>query len=246
VKRLLVVVPLLALIAAGCRSHTPIAPEDRASLEQTLAGPGASRYLRQSLYITPFFGDASRRLLTPYPPEDVDMLNDRKGVPINPGAVQATLPAGAKATIRRVEFPTAFVVAERVLYTPRTWPWVYVDVEGAPQGPPLVLVLPPHHKTREDFLAEVERTLSARDPAPRINAFNEQVREAIKQKKAITDMPAEALEMAWGYPETIKRTMEGTVRKEEWIYPRGRRRAFFSDGLLVRVEEGAVPAAAPR
>ena len=73
-KRLLVVVPLLALIAAGCRSHTPIAPEDRASLEQTLAGPGASRYLRQSLYITPFFGDASRRLLTPYPPEDVDML----------------------------------------------------------------------------------------------------------------------------------------------------------------------------
>ncbi len=240
-KRLLVV--LLVLLAAGCKSHTPIAPDDRATLEQTLTGPGASRYLRVSLYVTPFFGDASRRLLTPYPPEDVDMLNDRHGQPINPGPIEATLPAGTKATIRRVEFPTAWVVAERVLYSPRTWPWVYVDVEGAPSGAPLVLVLPPHHKTREEFLAEVERTLAAQDPAPRIAAFNEPVREAIRQKKALTDMPAEALEIAWGPPETIKRTLEGTVRKEEWIYPRGRRRAFLSDGLLVRVEEGAPPAA---
>jgi hypothetical protein len=242
VKRLLVV--LLGLLAAGCKSHTLIAPDDRAWLEQSLTGPDASRYLRQSLYVTPFFGDASRRLLTPYPPEDVDLLNDRLGKPINPGPVEATLPAGAKATIRRVEFPTAWVVTERVLYTPRTWPWVYVDVEGAPPGPPLVLVLPPHHKTRQDFLAEVERTLAAQDPAPKLAAFNEPVREAIKQKKTITDMPAEALEMSWGYPETIKRTLEGTVRKEEWIYPRGRRRAFLSDGLLVRVEEGAPAPAA--
>lgn len=241
-KRLLVV--LLVLLSAGCKSHTPIAPEDRATLEQMLTGPDASRFLRQSLYVTPFFGDASRRLLTPYPPEDVDLLNDRLGKPINPGAIEATLPAGARATIRRVEFPTAWVVTERVLYTPRTWPWIYVEVEGAPPGPPLVLVLPPHHKTREEFLSEVERTLAAQDPAPRIAAFNEQVREAIKQKKTITDMPAEALEMAWGYPETIKRTLEGTVRNEEWIYPRGRRRAFLSDGLLVRVEEGTPPAAA--
>jgi hypothetical protein len=240
VKRLLVV--LLVLLGAGCKSHTPIAPDDRASLEHTLTGPGASRFLRQSLYVTPFFGDASRRLLTPYPPEDVDLLNDRLGKPINPGPIEAILPAGAKATIRRVEFPTAWVVTERVLYSPRTWPWIYVDVEGAPPGPPLVLVLPPHHKTREEFLAEVERTLAAQDPSPRIAAFREPVREAIRQKKAITDMPAEALEMAWGYPETIKRTLEGSVRNEEWIYPRGRRRAFLSDGLLVRVEEGAPPA----
>jgi hypothetical protein len=242
VKRLLAV--LLVLLVAGCKSHTPIAPDDRASLEHTLTGPDSARFLRVSLYVTPFFGDSSRRLLTPYPPEDVDMLGDRLGKPINPGPIEATLPAGSKAAIRRVEFPTAWVVTERVLFTPRTWPWVYVDVEGAPPGPPLVLVLPPHHKTREDFLAEVERTLAAQDPAPRLSAFNEPVREAIKQKKAITDMPAEALEMAWGYPETIKRTLEGTVRKEEWIYPRGRRRAFLSDGLLVRVEEGAVSATA--
>ncbi len=233
-KRLLVV--LLALLGVGCRSHTPLAPEDRASLEQTLTGPGAERFLRLSFHVTPFFGDASRRLLTPYPPQDVRLLNDTRGEPMNPGPVQATLPAGARARIVQVEFPTAWVVAERVLFSPRTWPWITVEVEGAPPGPPLVLVLPPHHKTREEFLAEVDRFLAAQDPAARIAAFSEPVREAIRQKKALPDMPAEALEMAWGYPETVRRTLEGTSRHEEWVYPGGRRRAFLADGLLVRTE----------
>jgi hypothetical protein len=241
VKRLLVV--LRVLLGAGCKSHTQIAPSDRAALERALTGPEADRFLRLSLYITPFFGDASRRLLTPYPPEEVLVLNDTSGKPINPGPIEATLPAGARARIRRVEFPTAWVVAERILYSPRTWIWVSVDVEGAPPGPPLVLILPPHLKTREEFLAEVERYLAVQDPAPRMAAFSEPVREAVRQKKAITDMPAEALEMAWGYPETLRRTLEGTVRNEEWIYPGGKRRAFLSDGRLVRVEEGTAPAA---
>jgi hypothetical protein len=240
VKRLLVV--LVALFAAGCKSHTQIAPEDRASLEQTLTGPEANRFLRLSMYVTPFFGDASRRLLTPHPPEDVLLLNDTSGKTVHPGAIEATLPAGAKARIRQVEFPTAWVVTERILYTPRTWPWVYVDVEGAPKGPPLVLVLPPNLKTREEFLAEVDRYLSTQDPAAQLGAFSETVREAIRQKKTLPDMPAEALEMAWGYPETIRRTLEGTARNEEWIYPGGRRHAFLTDGRLVRVEEGAAPA----
>ncbi|WP_224248183.1 hypothetical protein [Hyalangium gracile] len=239
-KRLLVV--LLVLLGAGCKSHTQIAPDDRALLEQTLTGPESNRFLRLSMHITPFFGDASKRLLTPYPPEDVLLLNDTQGKTVHPGGIEATLPAGAKARIRQVEFPTAWVVTERILYTPRTWPWVYVDVEGAPPGPPLVLVLPPHLKKREEFLAEVDRFLSTQDPAAKLAAFSEPVREAIRQKKAVTDMPAEALEMAWGYPETVRRTLEGTVRNEEWIYPGGRRRAFLSDGRLVRVEEAAAPA----
>ncbi|MFL5343325.1 MAG: hypothetical protein ACJ8AT_00935 [Hyalangium sp.] len=239
-KRLLVV--LVALVAAGCKSHTQIAPEDRASLEHTLTGPEADRYLRLSMYTTPFFGDASKRLLTPYPPEDVLLLNDTSGKTVNPGAIEATLPTGAKAHIRKVEFPTAWVVTERILYTPRTWPWVYVEVEGAPKGPPLVLVLRPHLKTREEFLAEVDRYLSSQDPAAQISAFSEPVREAIRQKKTVPEMPAEALEMAWGYPETIKRTLEGTAHNEEWIYPGGRRHAFLTEGRLVRVEEAAAPA----
>ncbi len=238
-KRLLVV--LVVLVAAGCKSHTQIAPEDRATLEQTLTGPEADRYLRLSMYVTPFFGDASKRLLTPYPPEDVLLLNDTSGKTINPGPIEATLPAGAKAHIRKVEFPTAWVVTERILYTPRTWPWVYVDVEGAPKGPPLVLVLPPNLKKREEFLAEVDRYLSAQDPAAQLGAFNEAVREAIRQKKTVPDMPAEALEMAWGYPEKIQRTLEGTAAQRGVDLPGRPAPAFLTEGRLVRVEESPAP-----
>ena len=236
-KRLLVI--LLALWGSGCKSHTQLAPEDRASLEQTLSGAEANRSLRISMHVMPFFGDASKRLLSPYPPDEVLLLNDTKGQTIQPGPIEATLPAGTRARIRKVEFPTAWVVTERILYSPRTLPWVYVDVEGAPKGPPLVLVLPGNLKTREEFLSEVGRYLTAQEATALLAAFSEPVREAIREKKTLTDMPAEALELSWGYPETIRRTLAGTTRNEEWIYPGGRRRAFLSDGRLVRVEERA-------
>ena len=130
---------------AACASHTRLAPEERAGLEKELAG--APRYLRLSFNVTPFFGDAGLRLITPAAPDEVRLLDDTRGNPINPGPVQAVLPAGRRARIVKVEFPTAWAVAERVLYSPRTQTWVYVDVEGAPEGPPLVLVLPPRVDT---------------------------------------------------------------------------------------------------
>lgn len=235
-KRLFLI--LFALWLAGCRSHTQLPLEERAALEQTLAGAESERFLRISMHVTPFFGDASKRLLTPYPPEEVLLLNDTKGKTISPGPIEATLPAGARVRVRKVEFPTAWAVTERILYSPRTLPWIYLEVEGAPKGPPLVLVLPGNLKTREEFLAEVGRYLTAQDPAPQLAAFPEPVREAIRQKKSVVDMPAEALEFSWGYPETVRRTLEGVLRKEEWIYPGGQRRAFLTDGRLVRVEVG--------
>ncbi|MDC0706878.1 hypothetical protein POL68_00165 [Stigmatella sp. ncwal1] len=235
---------VLLVLLGGCSSHTLLAPEDRATLEETLTRPEPQRYLRLSMHVTPFFGDASKRLLTPYPPEEVLVLNDLRGRTVSPGPIQATLPAGARARILKVEFPTSWVVAERVLYTPRTWPWAYVEVEGTPAGPPLVLLLPPHHKTREDFLAEVDRFLSLQPLQPRLSEFSAEIREAIGQKKAVTGMPAEALEMSWGYPEKILRSLEGTSRLETWTYPGGRRRAYLTDGRLTRVEETPAPAPA--
>ncbi|WP_225409240.1 DUF2845 domain-containing protein [Stigmatella hybrida] len=239
-KRLFAV---LFVLLGACSSHTLLAPDDRATLEQTLTRPEPQRYLRLSMHVTPFFGDASLRLLTPYPPEEVLVLDDARGRPVLPGPIQATLPAGARARILRVEFPTAWVVAERVLYTPRTWPWAYVEVEGAPEGPPLVILLPPHHKTRQDFQAEVDRFLSPQPLQPRLAEFSAEVKEAIRQKKTVTGMPAEALEMSWGYPERILRELQGTSRLETWTYPGGKRRAYVTDGRLTRVEEA--PAAPP-
>ncbi|XXF81336.1 hypothetical protein P2318_16715 [Myxococcaceae bacterium GXIMD 01537] len=234
--RLLVV--LIAALGTGCASHTALAPDDRNTLKHSLTGPEAAQYLRMSLNVTPFFGDATRRLVTPYAPDEVRMLDDTQGNPINPGPVQAVLPAGSRVRIADVEFPTAWVVAERIVYTPRTHPWVTLSVEGAPAGQPLVLVLPRPFKTPEEFRAELQRYLTERDPAPKLAAFSEPVREAIRQKRAVAGMTEEALELSWGPPERILRNVEGGGREEEWSYPGGRRRAFLTEGRVTRVEQG--------
>ena len=243
-KRLLALLVPLALVT-GCASQTLLSAEDRTKLEHDLTtGPSSERYLKASSYITPFFGDASKRLLTPYAPEEVRLLNDTKGNPINPGAVQALMPAGTKVRVLKVEFPTAWVMAERVLYSPRMHPWVYLDVVGAPPGPPVLLVLPQGLKTKEDVLAELDRHLLEHDPAPRLAKFQARFQEAIKQKKVLEYMPEAAVEMSWGMPENIRRTLEGQQVHQEWLYPGGKRRVFITDGLVTRVDEGTPSAAA--
>ncbi|MCE9671143.1 hypothetical protein LY474_25355 [Myxococcus stipitatus] len=228
---------LLAALASGCASYTRMAPESRASLQRTLTGPDAEQFLRVSAHVTPFFGDGSKRLLTPYAPEDLRLLDDSGGKPINPGPVETTLPVGTKLRITKVEFPTAWVVAERVLYTPRTWPWVYLAREDAPNGPPLILVLPPNLEQPDDFRAELEKYLSPQGLTAQLEALAAPVREAVLAKKLVANMSADAVRMAWGPPEVVRRTLEGTAKNEEWTYPGGRRKAFLTDGRLARAEE---------
>ncbi|NTX06762.1 MULTISPECIES: hypothetical protein [unclassified Myxococcus] len=228
---------VLAAFAVGCGNYTRMAPEARTSLQRTLTGPDAEQYLRVSGNVIPFFGDGSKRLLTPYAPDDVRLLDDSNGKPINPGAVERTLPVGTKLRITKVEFPTAWVVAERVLYTPRTWPWVYLAEEGKPDAPPLVLVLPPNLEQPNDFRAEVEKYLSAQNPKSQLEALAPPVRDAVREKRLVANMSADAVRMAWGPPELVRRTLEGTAKNEEWTYPGGRRKAFITDGRLARAEE---------
>ncbi|MFZ5471882.1 MAG: hypothetical protein ACOZIN_20825 [Myxococcota bacterium] len=231
--RSLITAAFLAL--CGCASHALIPTEQRGALERDLTGKNRDKYLRLSYYVTPFFGDASKRLLTPVPPGEVRLLNHPNGDPVNPGKVEKILPAGTRARITKVEFPTAWVIAERVVYTPRTQPWVYLEVEGHPQEVPLVLVLRPHIKDEQEFLAELERYLAHEDLAPLLAGWTEAVREAIRGKSATLDMPAEALEMAWGYPERKRIRFEESVKNEEWAYPGGKRTAYLTEGRVVRL-----------
>ncbi|WP_426731244.1 hypothetical protein [Myxococcus faecalis] len=234
----LLTVLVLTALAAGCGNYTRMAPDARTSLQRTLTGPDAEQYLRLSGNVTPFFGDSSKRLLTPYAPEDVHLLDDSSGKPISPGAVERTLPVGTKLRITKVEFPTAWVVAERVLYTPRTWPWVYLAEDGAkPDAPPLILVLPPNLDQPNDFRAELEKYLSPQSPKALMEAFAAPVRDAIREKRLVANMSADAVRMAWGPPERVRRSLEGAAKNEEWTYPGGRRKAFLSDGRLARAEE---------
>lgn len=232
---------LLAVLAAGCGTYTRMPPEARNSLQQTLTGPEAEQYLRLSFNVTPFFGDNSKRLLTPHAPEDVRMLYDTQGKPLHPGAVERILPAGTKVRILKVEFPTSFVVTERLLYTPRHWPWVYLAVDGQPSGPPLMLVLTQDLDRPETFRAELERLLSPRPLTAALEALPPGVRDAVREKRLVANMPADAVRMAWGPPERVRRSLEATAKNEEWLYADSRRKAFLTDGRLVRAEEGGQP-----
>ena len=235
------------LSMSGCvTAQVAIAPTQVADLERSLNGE--QRFLRVSMYLTPFFGDATKRLLTPVPPELVRLLDGTDGKPLKPGPVERTFPAGTAVRIMKVEFPSAWVMTERVLYTPRTLVWLYLDVAGTPrQAPPYVLVLRPGLKTDQDFLAELERHLTREDQSKRMESFSDGVREAIRTKSVIVDMPAEALEMAWGYPESKRIDLVGAQRKETWRWAEGLRTATLLDGRLTTFTgaNGASSASSP-
>ncbi|MGZ3461525.1 MAG: hypothetical protein ACXU86_23795, partial [Archangium sp.] len=91
---------------------------------------------------------------------------------------------------------------------------------------------------KEDVLAELDRHLLEHDPAPRIARFQPRFQEALRAKKVLEYMPEAAVEMSWGPPESIRRTLEGQQVNQEWVYPGGKRRVFITDGLVTRVEEG--------
>lgn len=236
--RRIALLPLTAALAltTACASHTQLPAQDRANLERELTGRSGEKFLKLSYFVTPFFGDATKKLLTAVPPEEVRMLNHPDGSPVNPGAVEKVLPAGTRARILKVEFPTSWVVTERVPYTPRTQPWVYLQIDGEHAPEPFVLVLRPAIKTQDEFLNELGRYLADQDPSKLMDAWSDSVRQAVKTKTAVNEMPSLALEMAWGYPEHIKVELEGTQRNETWVYPGRKRIAHLTDGRVVKTE----------
>lgn len=218
-------------VSACVTAQVALQPEESARLERGLAGE--ERFVRVSLYVTPFFGDATRRLVTAVPPEQVRLLENPNASPVNPGKVERIIPAGTAVRITRVEFPTAFVMQERVLYTPRTLVWVSLEVAGTPRNaPPYVLVLRPGLKDSAEFHAEVDRYLSKHDLRSRLESLPDDMREAIATKTARVGMTGEALEMAWGYPERKRIELEGEKRLETWGWADDLRAAKLVDGRV--------------
>jgi hypothetical protein len=229
-QRLVSVLALLPLL--GCASYTALAPSDRDLLEREFTARDGSAYLKLSYYVTPFFGDGSKKLLSPVLPEQSRLLESPSGDAISPGAVEKTIPAGRRARVLKVEFPTSWVVTERMVYSPRTQPWVFLALEGERNEVPYILVLRPQLRTPEEVRQELGRYLSSEDLRPQLERFTTPVREAVSRKDVLVDMPTEALEMAWGYPETKILSFEGQVRKELWKWPGGTRTATVVDGRV--------------
>lgn len=224
---------LSALVSlCGCATaQIQLAPERAAALERELVGQ--QRYLKVSMYVTPFFKDSTRKLLTPVPPDEVRLLDDTAGKPMSPGEIERVVPVGTPVRITRVEFPSATVMAQRLLYTPRTLLWVQVELPNA-RTLPFVLVLRPGLSSDEQVRVELARSLSAEDPSPKLEAFSDAVREGVRTKNAVIDMTSEALEMAWGWPESKRIELVGSSKRERWSWP-GKRSATLVDGRVTEL-----------
>jgi hypothetical protein len=219
----------LALLAACTpRAVVPDAERERAHA----ALDGKLRYLRVALSVHPFFSDASKRLLLDAPAGEVDLLRGGSGEILVPPPAEKVLPPGTAVRLEEIEFPTGLLIARRVLMTPRYHPWVVLKVPG--DARPYLLVLSQDSVTAAAAQAEVDRVLTADDPAPALLALPPEQRGAVLRKELVETMSLRAVEMAWGVPE--RRHIERSEGTEIWSWPGGKRRAWFKDDRLTRFE----------
>ncbi len=223
----------LVLVLTSCATAQVFLPaEQSAHIERRLNGE--TRYLRTSMFVTPFFGDSTKKFVTAVDPKFVRVLNNPDGTSVNPGAIEKILPVATPVRIEHIEFPTTATMAERVLFTPRTLAWVYLSVTSN-KSAPHILVLRPGLKTEDELVSEVERYLTREDLTKRLEVFGDFAREGIKTKMAVIDMPAEALEMAWGPPERKSISLDTDKKREVWFWGDGQRRAVLLDGRVVEL-----------
>lgn len=234
---------LLLLPLAACAGNTLIPEPQRIQIEDDVAGH--VRYLRVSCFVTPFFRDAGKLLLTDQSPDELDLLDRPNGQPMDPGKPLRILPAGSRLRIDRVSFPTAFEVTSRVPLTPRYNPWILLDPpdDFSGKGQPYILVLRPDLRSHDAFLEELGRYLSTEDPSAQLRSFPEPIQKAIAEKHVTVGMTPHEVEMAWGYPERIH--MDGATHSQLWSWPQGKQRAWFSADALVGWDDHGQPGGHP-
>jgi hypothetical protein len=218
------------VLLAGCASQSLLPDDDRIRLEREL--PGRTFYLRESMYVGPFWSDRHKVLLSDVVPGEIPYLTSPTGAVVDPGKPQAIVPAGTRVRVVTLEMPTAFAVTTRMPLSPRYNPWLVLQVEGLPMEPAPTLVLRRDLRSLDEARADVDRYLSPEDLEAVLKTFPEAVLRAVKEKRVIEGMPAEAVRMAWGMPEkrTITASPEG--RREQWVWPSEKRKATLVDGRL--------------
>jgi len=227
-RALSVTAAVLSLAACAPRATLPDADRERIARELE----GQQRYLRVAAFSAPLWGDRERMLLTAQPVAELDLVNKTGGTPVVPPSAQRVLLPGTPVRVVRVEFPTGWLIAKRVVMSPRYHPWVYVAVPGETR--PHVVVISQSAATFEDVRDELEGMLADDDTGPALRALPPEQQAAIARKELVDGMNSRALEMAWGLPE--KKRIDRPAGTEEWTWPGAKRRAFLRDDRLVRWE----------
>lgn len=230
-RALLAATPLLAAALAACTPRAVIPDPERERVRRELTGE--QRWLRVSAYVAPLWGDTDKAILSDQPLGELDLVQTTGGTPIPPPAAERILPPGTAVRISDVQFPTGWIIARRVVMSPRYHPWVVVELPGDPR--PHVVVLSQTAASFADVRGELERVLTTDDPSSALAALPGEHRAAVLRKTVFEGMSTRTVEMAWGLPE--RKRIDRPAGTEEWFWPGGRRRAWFLDDRLVRFEK---------
>jgi hypothetical protein len=220
----------LAVLLGGCFPRATVPDEDRRKTEMELSGQ--KRYLRVAMWSGPFFGDHTKQLLSDQPFAELQLLEAPNGQPIPPPQADRVIPPGTPVRIREVEFPTGWLIAKRVVMTPRYHPWLYLEVIGEDKR--YVIVLPQEASSYEQIRSEVDRFLASDDPSHDLEALPAPQRDAVRKKELVEGMSPQALEMAWGFPE--RKHIDRPAHTEEWSWAEGKRKAVLQDDKLAKWE----------
>ena len=227
-KALLLAAALAPLAACAPRAVIPDA--ERGRVQRELAGE--QRWLRVAVYAAPLWGDHSRVLLSDQPLSELQLVLSPSGDPIAPPPAERVVMPGTAVRIREVEFPTGWIIARRVVMSPRYHPWAILELPGDPR--PGIIVLSQTDVSFDDVRSELERFLTKDDPSSFLASLPEEQRAAIGRKELVDGMSTRAVEMAWGLPE--RKRIDRPTATEEWAWPGGKRKASFQDDRLVKWE----------
>jgi hypothetical protein len=228
--RLAPLVLALALPAACASPRVNVPEAEQARAREALTGQ--KRFLRVAASVGPLWRDTDKLFVTELPAKEIDLVETPTGAVMEPPPFERVLPPGTPLEVTAVEFPSTWVMAQRVLATPRYHPWVYLALAGEKR--PLVAVMAQTAATADEVRAELERLLTSDDPSAAFAALPTDVREAVLRKEAREGMSGRALEMAWGVPE--RKRVDRPAGTEEWIYPGDKRRAFLRDDRVEKLE----------
>src|SRR5512138_2544724 len=179
---------LVLALASACtpRAVIPDAERDRVRRELT----GEQRWLRVAAYAAPLYGDTSKVMLSDQPLDELDLVETTGGAPVPPPKVERIVPPGTAVRIADVEFATGWIIAKRVVMTPRYHPWVLVEMPGDKR--PYVVVLSQTVTTYDGVRGELDRILTKDDPSSALAALPEEQRAAVLKKTLVEGMAPRA------------------------------------------------------
>jgi hypothetical protein len=211
---------LVALV--GCAPRAALTPPERGALLRD-SRTEAPRWLQVSARPYRLSDGSGGTALAPLPPPEWQVGGH---APPAGEVLPGIIPAGTRARIVRIDFPVGRF-GEKSGHRDT---YVRVELNKDTQA---VLIIDGALGSESAFWDEVELWLTPLSPASAEEGWNEAVRAAVQEKRTLSEMPAEALVAAWGYPRTRVVHFSAQGRRETWTWPSGLRTAELQDGRLV-------------